>query len=329
MASMNNNSWKKIVARYTKPDIPRALWQLTNTLVPFIGLWVLMILSLKVSYWLALPLCALAGGFLMRMFIIFHDCGHGSFFASRRANDILGFIAGVLLFTPYHYWTHRHAIHHATAGNLDKRGFGDVWTMTVREYRGSSRWQRIKFRLYRSPFILFILGPIYLFLIHHRFAARGSGARWHLSVLWTNLAILGVMIAMSALIGWKAYLILQLPVILTAAASGVWMFYMQHQFDGVWWERDEKWDFLESALRGSSFYKLPKILQWFSGSIGFHHIHHLSPRIPNYFLERCHRENPLFQRVKAMTFISSLKSIGLRAWDEDAGKLVGLGVFFL
>ncbi len=317
------------MAQYSKSDTPRAVWQLANTLIPYIGLWVLMILSLKVSYWLALPLCAIAAGFLMRMFIILHDCGHGSFFSSRRANDIVGFIAGVLVFTPYHYWTHRHAIHHATAGNLDKRGVGDVWTMTVREYRESTRWQRIKFRMYRTPFTMFILGPIYMFLIQHRFAPPGSGPRWHLSVTWANLAILGVAVAMCSLIGWKAYVMLQLPVILMAAAAGVWMFYVQHQFEGVWWERDDKWDYLKASLRGSSFYKLPKLLQWFSGSIGFHHIHHLSPRIPNYFLERCHRENPLFQRVTALTILSSFKSIGLRAWDEDAGKLVGLGVFFL
>jgi omega-6 fatty acid desaturase (delta-12 desaturase) len=288
-----------------------------------------MVWSLQISYWITLGLAVIAAGLLTRIFIIFHDCGHGSFLGSRKANDVLGFITGVLTFTPYAYWRHRHAIHHATAGNLDRRGVGDIWTITMREYRAGSRWQRLRFRVYRNPLFLFFVAPVYLFLFGYRFASPRDGWRWHVSVLWTNLALLGLAAGASLVIGLRAYLMIQLPVMILGGVIGVWLFYVQHQFEGMYWERQKAWDYVSVALRGSSFYQLPKVLQWFSGSIGFHHIHHLSPRIPNYRLERCHRENQLFRDVKPLRFWESLRSLRLRVWDEDKKQLVGLGAFFL
>jgi len=282
-----------------------------------------MHLTLAVSWWLTVPLAILAGGFVVRIFIIFHDCGHGSFFKSRRANSILGFITGVLAFTPYAHWKWEHALHHATSGNLDRRGTGDLWTLTVQEYLESSRWQRFAYRLARNPFVLFVLAPLYMFLIKHRFPKGKFNQRERSSVYWTNLALLG----MGAVLGWwfglTTYLLLQTTVLLVAGSAGVWLFYVQHQFDGVYWERSEEWDYTAAALQGSSFYKLPRILQWFTGNIGYHHIHHLSSRIPNYNLERCHQAHLLFQRVKPVTLFASLKSLTLRLWDEQHCQLVG------
>jgi len=324
-----SNSWQEIVARYHTPDLKRAWRQILNTFVPYAALWVLMILSLQVSYVLTLGISVIAAGLLIRVFIIFHDCGHGSFFQSRRANDTLGFIAGMLTFTPYHYWRHRHAMHHATAGNLDRRGVGDIWTMTRAEYESASRWQRIRYRCSRNPFVMFIIGPMYLVLFLNRFAVPSDGWRWHRSVLWSNLAIAAVAVAFSLTIGFKAYVMIQLPVLLISASLGIWLFYVQHQFEGVYWARQTSWDYLEVALRGSSYYRLPRVLQWISGNIGFHHIHHLSPRIPNYLLEKCHRENAIFQRVKGLHLRESFKSLRYRVWDEEAQKLVPIGPFFL
>jgi len=318
--------WKEIVARYQQPSTPRAVWQIVNTLVPYGALWYLMHLSLAVSWWLTVPLAILAGAFLVRIFIIFHDCGHGSFFKSRLANDILGFITGVLTLTPYYHWRWEHSIHHASAGHLDKRGTGDVWTLTVQEYLEASRWKKFSYRLARNPVILFVIAPLLLFLIRQRFPTLKANQRERHSVYWMNLAILGMAVGLSAAFGLKAYLLIHLIIIGVAGGAGVWLFYVQHQFEDVYWERGENWDFTAAALQGSSFYKLPKILQWFSGNIGFHHIHHLSPRIPNYNLERCHDADPLFQKVKPITLFPSLRSFNFRLWDERRRKLVGYRV---
>jgi len=316
-------AWKEVVAKYQKPARWAATWQVVNTLAPYMALWCLMYFSLKVSWWLAVPLAVLAGMFLVRIFIIFHDCGHGSFLASTRANDALGFITGVLTFTPYYHWRWEHAIHHSSSGDLDRRGTGDVWTLTVQEYLEASRWKRFAYRLARNPVILFGLAPLYLFLIHQRIPNGKSDGRERRSVWFTNLALLSLAGGLSWVFGLKAYLVLQLIMLVVAGSSGVWLFYVQHQFEGVYWERSEKWDYCLAALKGSSFYKLPKVLQWFSGNIGFHHIHHLSPQIPNYHLEKCHRAEPLFQTVKPVTLFSSFKSFTFRLWDEQRGKLVG------
>jgi len=317
--------WKQIVAQYQKPSFRRALWQMINTLGPYCALWYLMHLSLTVSWWIVMPLAVLAGAFLVRLFIIFHDCGHGSFFKSRRANNVLGFITGVLTFTPYYHWRGEHALHHATAGDLDHRGTGDLWTLTVQEYLESSRWRRFAYRLARNPVVLFVVAPLYLFLIKHRFPFGKAGPRERYSVYWTNLAVFGMAAGLSWIFGLKAYLLIQFVVMMVAGSAGVWLFYVQHQFDGVYWERGEDWDYTAAALQGSSFYKLPKVLQWFSGNIGYHHIHHLSSRVPNYNLERCHRAHPLFQSVKPVTLFSSFRSLTFRLWDEQRRKLVGYG----
>jgi omega-6 fatty acid desaturase (delta-12 desaturase) len=316
-------AWKRIVARYQKPVLGRAVWQIINTLIPYAALWCLMHLTLAVSWWLTAPLAVLAGGFLVRVFIISHDCGHGSFFKSRTANDILGFITGVLTFTPYYHWRWEHALHHSTSGDLDRRGTGDVWTLTVQEYLESTRWRRFAYRLARNPLVLFVLAPFYLFLIKHRFSFGRGGRRERASVLWTNLAILGMAAGLSWAFGWKAYLLIQLAVVMVAGSAGVWLFYVQHQFEGVYWERGAEWDYTAAALKGSSFYKLPRVLQWFSGNIGYHHIHHLCPRIPNYHLEECHRAEPVFEALKPVTLFSSFKSFTFRLWDEQRRRLVG------
>lgn len=316
-------TWKALVAEYQKPSTWRALWQIIDTIVPFAALWYLMYLSLSVSWWITIPLAVLAGGILIRIFIIFHDCGHGSFFKSQLANDTVGFLAGVLTFTPYYHWRWEHAVHHAGSGDLDKRGTGDIWTMTVQEYLESSRWKKFAYRLARNPFVLFVIAPVFLFLIRQRFPTPGAKKRERESVQWMNLAILAMVIGLSWIFGLKAYLIIQLTIMGVGGAIGVWMFYVQHQFEGVYWERGDDWDYTAAALQGSSFYKLPKVLQWFSGSIGFHHIHHLSPRIPNYNLERCHKADPFFQTVPPVTFFASFKAMTFRLWDEPMRQLVG------
>jgi len=317
------SDWKAVVAKYQQPTSRRALWQLGNTLVPYGALWFLMYLSLGISYWLTAGVVLLSAGFLVRIFIIFHDCGHGSFFPSRRANDALGFLAGLLCFTPYYHWRWEHALHHASAGDLDRRGTGDVWTLTVQEYLEASRWKRFAYRLARNPFILFVLAPLFLFLLKQRIPSPKALRRERNSVYWTNLALLAWGAGLAWVFGVKVYLLLQLGVLMAAGVAGVWLFYVQHQFEGVYWERREEWDYCSAALQGSSFYQLPRVLQWFSGNIGFHHIHHLSPRIPNYHLAKCHCAEPLFQTVKPVTLFSSLKSLTFRLWDEQQRKLVG------
>jgi len=317
-------AWKAAVARYQKPVLRSSVWQILSTLVPYTALWVLMDWSVHVSIWLTLPLMVLAAGFLVKIFIIFHDCGHGSYFKSRKANDTWGIITGVLSFTPYYMWRWEHAIHHAHSGDLDRRGTGDVWTLTVQEYLEASRGKRFAYRLARNPVILFIIAPFFLFVVRHRFPlTKNASPRERRSVYWTNLALLAVAIIMSAIFGITTYLTLQLGIVAMAGTAGVWLFYVQHQFEGAYWERGQEWDYAMAALKGSSFYKLPKVLQWFSGNIGFHHIHHLSPAIPNYNLEKCHNADPLFQSVKPVTLLSSLKSFTFRLWDEQQRRLVG------
>lgn len=317
--------WKAIIAKYRQPHRWKASWQLVNTLGSYALVWVLYYFSLRLSWWLVPPLVVIGGGLLVRTFIIFHDCGHGSFFASRFANDFWGCIAGVLTFTPYYHWLGEHAIHHGTAGDLDKRGTGDVWTMTVTEYLAASRWKKFSYRLVRNPFVLFVASPLVMFLVVQRFPGNRAGVRERHSVWWMNIAIVLVGTAVSMAIGVVPYLMFQLAILAVAASAGVWLFYVQHQFEDAYWERGEHWDYSAAALKGSSYFKLPRVLQWFSGNIGFHHIHHLSPRIPNYNLERCHRSDPLFCNIKPMTFVGSLKTLSLRLWDESSKRLVGFG----
>jgi omega-6 fatty acid desaturase (delta-12 desaturase) len=317
-----NISWQKAVARYQQPDLRRSIWQLINSIGPFLILFYLMWRSLSFSYWITLALAVLAGGFMVRVFIIFHDCGHGSFFKSKALNEFWGTITGVITMTPYHHWRHDHALHHASAGDLDRRGFGDVWTLTVNEYLALSPLKRLWYRTFRHPLMMFGIGPIFTFLIGNRFASRDSGPRERKSVLFTNLALLGIAVTMHLLIGIQAYLLIQLPILMIGGAAGIWLFYVQHTFEPPYWEHHQEWDFVTSAMYGSSFYKLPKILQWFTGNIGFHHIHHLSPRIPNYKLEQCQNENAIFHNVEPLTLRASLGSVNLRLWDETLARML-------
>ena len=317
--------WKAVIAEYQVPNRWLACGQLVNTVGGYVLLWVLMYFSLRLSWWLTVPLAVLAAGLLIRAFIIFHDCGHGSFFKSERANHFWGFVTGVLTLTPYYHWRWEHSRHHATAGDLDRRGVGDVWTLTVEEYLESSRWKRFSYRLARNPFVLFGVAPMFLFVVLQRFPSRHASPRERRSVWVMNLAVATLAAVLITIFGFLPWLIIQLIVTGVSSACGVWLFYVQHQFEDAYWERGEDWDYTAAAMQGSSFYKLPKIFQWFSGNIGFHHIHHLSPRIPNYNLDRCHRSDPMFAEIKPMTFWGSLKSLTFRLWDEKAGKLISFG----
>ena len=318
---------KKMLEKYTTPDWSKSSWQIANSFIPYILLMITMYFSLSITYWLTLVLAIPAAAFMVRIFIIFHDCGHGSFFKSRRANNIIGFIAGLITFAPYYHWNRKHAIHHASAGDLDRRGIGDVWTLTVKEYQRLPKRERLTYKIFRNPLTMLLFGPVYLFLISNRFVTGKTSSKERHYVYATNLGILILVIISSFLIGLKAYLMIQLPIILIAGIAGVWLFYVQHQFEGVYWSRHQDWNYQNAALEGSSFYKLPKVLQWFSGNIGFHHIHHLSPRIPNYNLELCHKEIQEFQNVKPLTLLASLKSIKYRLWDEENNELVGYEYF--
>jgi omega-6 fatty acid desaturase (delta-12 desaturase) len=318
----DSKSWMQIVQKYNNPQALRSWWQLVNSVVPYIGLWVLMVFSLTISYWLTLLLALIASGFLVRIFIIFHDCGHGSFFKNPLLNRIVGVITGAFVFTPFHKWHHDHLIHHQTVGNLDKRGVGDVKTLTVAEYKSLPRKKRIVYRLYRNPLLLFLIGPFFLFTIVFRFPKRTRSFKEKLYTHLTSLALAVAIVLLSLWIGLVPFLLIQLPILYIATVNGTWLFYVQHQYEDVKWKRSEKWDYKTMALEGSSYLKLPKVLQWFSGNIGFHHIHHLSPRIPNYNLEKCYNENPSFQIEKPLTFFSALRSLRLRLWDEQKQQLV-------
>ncbi len=317
-------SWQNLVKKYQSAPNRKSIWQLCNSFIPFLIIWYLMFLSLDISYWLTLLLAFPAAGFVVRIFIIQHDCGHGSFFKSKRANDFWGVASSLISFTPYHYWRKNHAIHHASAGKLDQRGKGDIYTMTVYEYLQQSRWGKLKYRLYRNPTILFVIIPIILFVVLYRLPISDlkDFKYFQPSVYITSIIIALIITVLIWLIGWQNFLMIQLPVIFIASTTGTWLFYVQHQFEDTYWSESKGWDYTSAALRGSSYYKLPKILQWFTGNIGFHHIHHLSPKIPNYHLEKCHNENPEFQNSPVLTLKLSLKSLFLRLWDENQKKLV-------
>jgi omega-6 fatty acid desaturase (delta-12 desaturase) len=313
------------LAGYARSQTGKSLFQIFNTAVPFGLMWALMLKSLAGPYWITLLLAVPTALFLVRLFIIQHDAGHGSFFRSKKANDTVGFWIGIVTLSPYAYWLKTHAIHHAGSGNLDKRGFGDIDTLTVREYRSLSPGKQRAYRLYRHPLTMFLLGPIYQFVLKHRFPYNVPSAwkrEWR-SVHMTNLALAGILLAAWATIGLKSFFLVQVPVSFLACALGAWLFYIQHQYEDTYWERDDKWDYFDASVKGSSYYVLPKILQWFTGSIGLHHIHHYNSRIPNYTLQKCYDENPEFQKVTRLTLRSSLKSIRLALWDEDRKKLIG------
>ena len=317
-------AWYPALVRYGKPDLRKATWQLLDTLVPYLALWVLMIRVVQqgFSYWITLALAVVAGAFLVRVFILFHDCCHGSFFASRRANRILGYVSGILAFTPYEDWRRTHAGHHATAGDLDRRGIGDVWTLTVDEYLAAPRLKQLAYRFFRHPVVTFGLGPAVMFLIVQRFPQKGARRQERFGVILTDLAILAIIAVASLTIGLRTYLLIQLPIVLVAASTGVWLFYVQHQFAGVYWARHKDWDPVRAALEGSSYYRLPKLLRWFTGNIGLHHIHHARPRIPNYNLQQCYDDIPALQAIQPLTLRKSFRSLWMNLWDEAQQELV-------
>jgi omega-6 fatty acid desaturase (delta-12 desaturase) len=316
-------AWKRIVAPFEKPCARKGSWQALSTIGAYAAAWAAMLILQPVSWWLVAPLVLLAGGLLARIFVIFHDCCHGSLLPSPRANHLLGFFTGVLVFTSFRHWRWEHSVHHATAGDLDRRGVGDVWTMTVEEFNASSWWRRLLYRLVRNPFILLVACPLLLFVVRERFSTRGASAPAKRAVMLTNLALAAMLAGGCLLFGWLPFLVIQFSVLAVTATAAVWMFYVQHQFEGVYWERHHHWEYTSAALLGSSFYKLPRILQWFTGNIGYHHVHHLSSKIPNYHLERCHHAHDLFGRSKVLTMKSSLGCLRFRLWDESTKRLVG------
>ncbi|OCT13616.1 fatty acid desaturase [Paenibacillus pectinilyticus] len=314
---------KKQVAPYEKSNTRASIKQLINTLGPLIVLWFAAYLSLSVSYWLTLPITILASGFVIRTFIIFHDCCHQSFFKNRKANDILGTITGILTLFPYQQWKNSHSIHHATSSNLEKRGTGDMWVLTVDEYATSSFWVRAAYRFYRNPFVMFGLGPIALFLITNRFNTKGAKRKERMSTYLTNVSILAVYGLLIWAIGWQSFVLIQAPLMFAAGLMGIWLFYVQHQFEDSYFENEDEWSYVKAAVDGSSYYKLPKLLQWITGNIGFHHVHHLSPKVPNYNLEKAHNATPPLQKATTITLSTSLKSLRFRLWDERNKTFVG------
>ena len=323
-ATYDRASLIKAIAKYGKSNDRIALWQLVNTFIPYAALVALMIVMVRqnIPYWLTLIVGVIAGLFLIRIFIFFHDACHGSFFSTRKANTIIGTITGILTFTPYFNWRHSHAIHHSTAGNLDKRGTGDVWTMTVEEFKAANKFQRFIYRFIRHPLVMFGLGPLIMFLIVHRFAEKYSTKRDRQSVVITNLAILAILILSYFTIGIGTYIKVQLPITYFSGILGLWLFYVQHQYEDVYWVHDDEWDRIRAAIEGASYYKLPKVLQWFSGSIGFHHIHHLRAGIPNYNLQKCYDAIPEVQKVVPITLRSSVRSLWMHLIDESTGRMV-------
>ncbi|HEY9075180.1 MAG TPA: fatty acid desaturase [Anaerolineaceae bacterium] len=310
--------FNRMLSPYQKANWKSVTWQLINSVLPYLGLIALMFLSLRVSYWLTLLLAIPTAGFMVRTFILFHDCGHNSFTPSVAANKRIGFWLGVLTFTPSEQWWKAHAIHHATSGNLDKRGVGDVDTWTVQEYRSKPWLARLGYSLFRFPLVMFILGPLWMFLIAHRLPIPPFGKRETMNVIWADLALAAWLGGMSLLAGGFLNVVkVMLPVVWLAGMAGIWLFYVQHQFEGVYWAHEKDWNYVLSALKGASYYRLPRILQWFSGNIGFHHIHHLSPRIPNYRLQQAYDDNPVLQtEVTTLSTLGALKTVNLRLVDE-------------
>lgn len=322
MTLQNTKNLKKQVAPYEKSTTKDSVLQIINTLVPFFALWYLAYISLSVSYWLALIPIIIAAGFLVRTFIIFHDCTHHSFFKSRRANRIVGTLTGVLTLFPFDQWGHEHSVHHATSGNLDKRGTGDIWTLTVDEYLAAPLKTRIGYRFYRNPLVMFGLGPIYVFVLKNRFNRKGARKKEILNTYLTNVILVALIGLLCWTLGWQTFLLIQGSIFMISGAAGIWLFYVQHTFEDSYFEEDKDWEYVKAAVEGSSFYKLPKLMQWLTGNIGFHHVHHLSPRVPNYKLEEAHKNTLPLQHVPTITLATSLRSLRFRLWDEERKNFV-------
>jgi acyl-lipid omega-6 desaturase (Delta-12 desaturase) len=295
---------------------------LGTSVVPYLGLLVAIDVSLRASVVLAVALAVPAAGFLLRTFIVFHDCAHGSFLHSKRANALLGAGLGILVWLPFRSWQHEHAVHHATAGDLDRRGVGDIATLTVVEYRALTWWARLGYRLFRNPFVMFGLGWLLVLVLKPRLVPRGASRRIRRSILATNLTLALLVASVCLAFGWRAFLLVQGPVLFITGAVGIWLFFVQHQFEGTYWEAHEGWRYDKAALHGSSYLKLPRMLQFFTGNIGFHHVHHLSARIPNYSLEAAHREIAHEEAVPQLSLWDGLRATRLKVWDERGGRLI-------
>jgi len=313
---------REALRTYAQPDPGRTALDLLTSVVPYIGLLALMAWLIHISVLLSLALAPLAAGFMLRTFIVFHDCTHGSMFRSKRANRYMGMFVGLLLYMPFESWRHSHWVHHATAGDLDRRGQGDVPTLTVEEYKARSARARLAYRLFRHPLVMFGLGPLLAFVIGPRLVSSSSRPRDRRAILVTNVAVAAVVTTACLTIGWWQYLVVQWPAAWLAGSAGIFLFYVQHQYEDVYWERNDTWDFADAAIRGSSFLRLPAVLRFFSGNIGYHHVHHLSARIPNYNLRRAHEELDLFRDVPVMTLRDALRAPRLKLWDERRGRLV-------
>jgi acyl-lipid omega-6 desaturase (Delta-12 desaturase) len=319
---LDSRQWRKLLAPYAQPDTRSALICLATSVLPYLALSVVMWRLLAVSPLLAIALAVPTAAFLVRTFIVFHDCSHGSFLRARRANAWLGTALGLLIYSPFLRWRHDHAVHHATSGDLDRRGTGDVQTLTVSEYRALPWRGRLGYRLLRNPLVMFGLGPIVAMIVGPRIVARNARPRMRRSVIATNLALAAIIGALCWLIGWRDYLLVCGPPALIAGSIGIWLFYVQHQFEDAWWDSGENWTYADAALRGSSYLKLPAVLRFCSGNIGYHHVHHLNARIPNYNLKRAHDENAVFHRVPTLSLLDGIRAVRLKLWDEELGRLV-------
>jgi omega-6 fatty acid desaturase (delta-12 desaturase) len=295
---------------------------IATSAVPYVGLCVLIYLTISVSPALTLALAVIAAGFLVRVFVVFHDCAHGSLLPSRRANLVVGSALGLLVLSPFRRWRHDHAVHHATSGDLDRRGVGDVITLTIGEYRSRSWRGRTSYRFIRNPIVMFGLGPVFAMIIGPRLVARDARPRMRNSVLGTDAALLVIVVGLCWLIGWRDLLIMWAPAAMLAGSAGIWLFYVQHQFEDAYWQRGPEWSYADAALRGSSHLKLGPVLRFFTGSIGLHHVHHLNARIPNYNLKRAHDSSPIFATVPTLSFWDGIRAIRFKLWDEQAGRLV-------
>ena len=323
-------NWQELVKDYQVPDNKKALLQIMSSFLPYVAIWVLMYISLDYSYWLTLLLAIANAFFTVRIFIIQHDCGHQSYLKSRKTNNVIGTICSMFSMIPYQYWARSHNFHHAHNGQFENRDIGDITTLTVNEYKEKTSWGKFQYRLYRSPLVMFFIGPVYYLLVHNRLPLIQfkDWKKERQALLINNVLLIGLYTSLCFLFGWKTFVLIQLPIIVFFAVIAVWFFYVQHQHNPNYKQWKENWEYLLSAIRGSSYYRLPKIFHWLTGNIGYHHIHHLSSLIPSYNLPKCNKENPIFEKYAyVMSFTDSLKCIFHKLWDEETQRMISFREF--